>query len=219
MRLYQNEYGILFPSVTTALGDMKKDSLDEWRARIGVEEANKIAHNAASIGTRLHLMCEKYLNNDPAYNRKAFPQEAELFRHMKPILDENVELVYGQEFPLYSLDLGVAGRCDMFCRYRGKPTIVDFKSSSKPKKKEWIENYFYQATAYAMMVMERQHLPVSNFAIIISSPEGVQVFEDRVIDWIERTRDYFKSYHARHGFSQEYFKSLIGDRSPDKKEE
>lgn len=219
MRLYESRTGLLFPSVTTALGEMKKDSLEEWRRRIGREEADKIGRRAAALGTRLHSICEKYLNNDPAYRANSFPGEIELFSHLRPFLDEKIEVVYGQEFPLWSKDLGVAGRCDAFCMMEGRPTIVDFKSSSKPKKEEWIENYFFQATAYAMMVMERKKVPVTRFAILVSSPEGLQVFHKPVKDYIEKTREYFHSYRTSKGHTQEYFRGLIGAQLPDKREE
>jgi hypothetical protein len=208
IRLYENADGILFPSVTHALGDGKKDSLDAWRQRIGIEEADKIGRRAAAIGTRLHTMCERFLDNRDDYNRGSLPEETELFVKIKPVLTDRVRIVYAQEFPLYSLDLGVAGRCDLYCSFDGEPTVVDFKSSSKTKKEEWIENYFMQATAYTMMLRERG-VTVDNFAILVASPEGMQVFHKKVDDYIEMTRDYFKSYHARHGHTQEYFRSLI----------
>ncbi len=96
----------------------------------------------------------------------------------------------------------------MYCSFDGLPAVVDFKSSSKEKKEEWIENYFMQATAYSMMLRERGH-PVDKFAILIASPYSMQVFEKSVDDYVDMTRDYFKSYHARHGHTQEYFRGLI----------
>lgn len=216
IRLYENADGILFPSVTHALGDGKKDSLNEWRQRVGIEEANKIGRNAAAIGTRLHTLCEKFLNNDPHYNRGVFPQEAELFAKLRPVLVERVEVVYAQEFPLFSLDLGVAGRCDLFCSFDDIPAVVDFKSSSKLKKEEWIENYFMQATAYSMMLRERGYT-VDKFAILIASPDGMQVFDKNVDDYVEMTREYFKGFHAKHEYSQQRFREMIGDRKPDER--
>lgn len=216
IRLYENADGILFPSVTHALGDGKKDSLDAWRQRIGIEEADKIGRRAAAIGTRLHTMCERYLNNDPQYRAGSFPEEAELFSRIRPVLTERVGTVFAQEFPLYSLDLGVAGRCDLFCSLDGIPAVVDFKSSSKEKKEEWIENYFMQATTYSMMLRERGYT-VDKFAILIASPFSMQVFEKNVDDYVEMTRDYFKGFHAKHGYTQQRFREMIGDRKPDER--
>lgn len=216
IRLYENADGILFPSVTHALGDGKKDTLDAWRQRVGIEEAAKIGRNAAAIGTRLHTLCEKFLDNDPYYNRGAFPQEAELFSKLRPVLVERVEVVYAQEFPLYSLDLGVAGRCDLFCCFDGTPAVVDFKSSSKLKKEEWIENYFMQATAYSMMLRERGY-SVDDFFILVASPDGMQVFHKEVDDYVEMTRDYFKGFHAKYKYSQQRFREMIGGRAPDER--
>ena len=214
-RLYENSNGILFPSVTTALGDMKKDTLDAWRAKIGLEEANKIGRMAAAKGTRLHTLCENYLNNEKFYMKGSFPDDMELFVKMRPELDANVRVVYAQEFPMYSTDLGVAGRCDLFCDYKGCPTVVDFKSSSKAKREDWIENYFFQATAYCMMINEIKGIDVKNFAILIASPDGLQVFHKSTDEYIEQTRNYFKSYHAKHGYSQEKFREMIGNQQYD----
>lgn len=86
------------------------------------------------------------------------------------------------------------------------------------KKEEWIENYFMQATAYSMMLRERG-VTVDDFAILIASPEGMQVFKYDVDSWVERTRNYFKGFHAKHGYSQEKFREMIAGREPDKRED
>lgn len=217
IRLYENAEGILFPSVTHALGDMKKATLDSWRQKVGIEAANKISKQAADRGTRVHKLAEDFLNNKPNFMRGAFPDALELFGKLKKNLMENVKEVYAQEFPLYSLDLSVAGRCDLYCNYDGYDSVVDFKTSSGAKKKEWITNYFYQATAYAMMLRERGH-KADNFYILITSPDGLQVFDQYVDDWVEETRAYFKSYHIEHNYSQDYFRSLVNNREPDREE-
>lgn len=217
IRLYENAEGILFPSVTHALGDMKKDTLDSWRQKVGIEEAKKISKQAADRGTRVHKLAEDFLNNKPDWNKGAFPDALDLFKPIKANLIFNVKEVYAQEFPLYSLDLSVAGRCDLYCNYDGYDSVVDFKTSSGTKKKEWITNYFYQATAYSMMLRERGHR-VDNFYILITSPDGIQIFDHYVDDWVEETRAYFKSYHAKYGHSQEYFRSLVNNREPDREE-
>lgn len=218
LRLYRNSDGFLFPSVTTALGDNSKESLDAWRAKVGLEEANKIGRIAAAIGTRMHTMLERFLDNDLEYARGAFPAETELFLKIRPVLTNSVERVYAQESGLYSLDLGVAGRVDLYCSFNGVPAVVDFKSSSKAKKEEWIQNYFMQATAYSMMLRELGH-PAEKFVIIVASPDGVQVFDKNVDDYVEQTRNYFKSYHAKYGYSQDVFQQMIAGREPDKRED
>ena len=203
--------------MTHALGDGKKDSLDAWRQRVGIEEAERVGRNAAAIGTRLHSLCERFLDNRNDYSRGALPPEIELFVKLKPVLMEKVNVVYAQEFPLYSLDLGVAGRCDLYCSLDNVHSVVDFKSSSKPKKEEWIENYFMQATAYSMMLRELGHR-VDQFAILVASPESMQVFQKNVDDYVEMTREYFKGFHAKHGYTQQRFRDMVGDRQPDKRE-
>lgn len=209
IRLYRTPKGTIYPSVTSLLGNMKKDVLIEWRKRVGDEEANKISSQAARRGTRLHNMLEKYVANDPTYKDKAFPVELEMFNGIKRVLDENVDKIYGYEFPLYSDVLKCAGRCDLFCSYRGKPAVVDFKSSSKEKKEEWILNYYYQTTAYCMMINELKAVDIQDFSIIIAS-EGnkVQVFEGTVEKYRKDVVDYFNEQYALGKYDQQVLQEL-----------
>jgi genome maintenance exonuclease 1 len=209
MRLYKTPKGMIYPSVTSLLGNMKKDVLIEWRRRVGDEEANKIATQAARRGTRLHNMLEKYVANDSTYKDKAFPVELEMFHKIREVLDEHVSKIYGYEFPLYSDTLMCAGRCDLFCEYKGKPAVVDFKSSSKEKKEEWILNYFYQATAYCMMINELKSVDIQDFCIIIAC-EGnkVQQFEGTVAKYKDEVIQYFREQHNQQQYSQEHLQEM-----------
>lgn len=209
IRLYKTPRGNIYPSVTSLLGNMKKDVLIEWRQRVGEEEAKRISTQAARRGTRLHNMLEKYVANDPTYKDKAFPVELEMFNKIREVLDSHVTKIYGYEFPLYSDLLKCAGRCDLFCEYKGKPAVVDFKSSSKEKKEEWILNYFYQATAYCMMINELKAVDIQDFCIIIAS-EGnkVQLFEGQVAKYKDDVINYFQEQHKLGNYDQQVLQEL-----------
>lgn len=209
--MYRTPEGMIYPSVTTALGAMSKQGIIEWRKRVGEEEANKITRQAARRGTRLHNLLEKYLMNDYNYGKGQMPSDLDLFHKIKQILDKNVSVVRGQEFALYSNIMKVAGRCDLLCDYDGKLSVVDFKSASKEKKEEYITNYFYQATAYCLMVKELKDIDVDQFYILIASEApNAQVFRGEVSKYRKDCVDYFVDYYNKQNYNQETLKQLYG---------
>jgi genome maintenance exonuclease 1 len=152
-------------------------------------------------------MCEDYLANKPDYKRGRMPTTLTLFKSIRDIIDENVEVVHGIEIPLFSHRLKTAGRCDLFCRFQGMYTIADFKTSTKPKKEEWIENYFLQTTAYAIMVEEMYQdyfdtpIKIPQLAIIIAvedDDQPCQLFVKRTADYRERVFETFDIYHEQY---------------------
>lgn len=201
-RYYKTPDGNLYPSVTTVTSSAKKEFLEQWRARIGEKEANKISQRASSRGTDLHTMCEKYTLNDPNYRKGLMPTTLELFGKIKPMLDEHVEVIYANEIALFSHELKTAGRTDMFCRFMGINTIVDFKTSTKPKEEKWIEDYFIQATTYAMMIEEMyadgKKIFIPQLAIIIAVEESGapgQLFVKQTTPYRNKVRKLFREYH------------------------
>jgi ATP-dependent exoDNAse (exonuclease V) beta subunit len=100
-----------------------------------------------------------YINND-LDAKKYLPNDRETFNSLKPILDEHLDNVYAQEVPLWSEYLGVAGRVDCIAEWDGRIAVIDFKTSRKLKKKEYISNYFQQCAAYAVMWEERTGIPI-----------------------------------------------------------
>jgi hypothetical protein len=202
-RFYRTPCGGLFPSVTTVLSAMKnKTYLNEWKRRIGEDEANTIMRKAAGRGTAMHYICEDYLNNKEDYIGGRMPIAVDLFRKIQPVLDDYVDVIYGNEIPLYSSELGTAGRTDMFCRFFGTNTIVDFKTATKDKKEDWIEDYFLQSTAYAMMLEEvyknEKLIYIPQIAIIIALQEGetkYQMFVKKTSDYREKVKQVFNDYH------------------------
>lgn len=184
-RLYVTPDGEKYPSVTTVLSDYKKDAIIQWRKRVGEQQANKISTQASRRGTKVHKLCEDYLNNESTF-KDYTPDNVEMFKSIQPTLNE-IEIVYAQERTLYSHHLKTAGRVDCVGKFRGKTHIIDFKTSNKPKKWEWIDNYFMQGSAYSVMWEEMTGVPVPYIAIIIAVADDTpQVFVENRDTWINK---------------------------------
>lgn len=198
-RHYEIPGGGRYMSVTTALAPINAKAIQDWRKRVGAEEAAKIAGRASSRGTQVHSICENYLYNKPDYllnskGKKFMPTHIEMFRQIQPFLDEHVDEVYGIETRMYSDELRLAGTCDCICRMHGVPAIVDFKTATKPKEEAKIINYFLQGAAYSIMVKERYNKLISNIGIVIATEhDGLQTFWEPTAVWEERLRVFLKT--------------------------
>jgi genome maintenance exonuclease 1 len=203
-RFYKTPEGLLYPSVTTITSQHGKDKILEWRRRVGEEEANRISTKASNRGTKVHKICENYLNNEedyartnPAHIHKTMPDTIAMFKSLQPLLDEHVNNIHALEIPLYSHHLRVAGRVDCIAEYDGKLSIIDFKTSSKLKEENWIKGYFMQCSAYAVMYEERTGIPVSQIVIMIAvDSEHPQVFIKKRNDYIKDFISYREAYDA-----------------------
>ena len=184
-RCYVTPTGEKYPSVTTVLSNYKKDGIIKWRKRVGEKAANKISTKASRRGTKVHKLCEDYLNNESAFQGYT-PDNVDMFKTIQPTLNE-IEVVYAQERTLFSHHLKTAGRVDCVGKFRGKTHIIDFKTSNKPKKWEWIDNYFMQGSAYSVMWEEMTGVPVPYIAIIIAVADDTpQVFVENRDTWINK---------------------------------
>ena len=202
-RKYQTPTGKQYPSVTTVLSILSEEAIQKWRARVGEEEANKISHRASTRGTAVHEIIEKYLDNDPQFKEGYMPNIVSDFMDVKQILDERVGTIYAQECPLYSDYLQIAGRVDCVAEFDGKPSIIDFKTSRKTKKKSWIENYFIQESAYAIMWEERTGMPITQLVTIISvDNEDSQVFIEHRDKWDTKLLETIDEYKKRKIFGR-----------------
>ena len=203
-RFYKTPEGLLYPSVTTITSQHGKDKILEWRKRVGEEEANRISTKASNRGTKVHKICENYLNNEedyartnPAHIHKTMPDSIAMFKSLQPLLDEHVNNIHALEIPLYSHHLKVAGRVDCIAEYDGKLSIIDFKTSGKLKEESWIKGYFMQCSAYAVMYEERTGIPVSQIVIMIAvESEHPQVFIKKRNDYIKDFISYREAYDA-----------------------
>ena len=146
--------GTKLPSVTTILSATKKDkeSLTRWIERVGEEEANRIRDEAAARGSHVHYILEKQIVHGDLWDyRPDSGEEKRAYKMACKIMDEGfprISQVYGCEVSLYNPDK-YAGRADVVGVFEGEPAIMDFKQTNKPKKKEWVEDYFLQLVAYA----------------------------------------------------------------------
>ena len=194
-RYYITPSGKRLPSVTTVLGrKLDKTALLEWKARVGEEEANKISTQAANRGTAIHLIAEKYLLNQDTYPPKTMPANIDTFKKIQKKLDEHVDVVHALEAPLYSLKLNAAGRTDCVATWDGVPSIIDFKTSRKPKQEEWIKSYFLQATTYALMFEELTGQEIPQFVIIVAvDHEETQVFVKPKSEFEDEVRQIFSN--------------------------
>lgn len=169
-RHYALPDGTLLKSVTTVLSEnMDKTSLLEWKAKVGEAEATRISVQAARRGTAVHNIAERYvLNEETYYSNNEMPINVESFKPIKKVLDDCVDNILGVELPLSSKALGVAGRTDVVAEYNGKTSIIDFKTSKRLKKAEWIESYFLQSTIYSMMFERMYSIAVPQIVIIVT---------------------------------------------------
>lgn len=196
-RQYKTPEGINLPSITTVLSILSRDSIAKWRARVGHAEANRISHRASTRGTSVHEIIEKYINNEESFKDGYTPDIINSFLDLKPILDDRIGRVYAQEAPLYSNHLGVAGRVDCVAEFDGKLSIIDFKTSMKPKRLDWIKNYFMQESAYSIMWEERTGMPITQLVTIISvDNHDPQIFIEHRDTWVRPLRDTIAQYNA-----------------------
>jgi genome maintenance exonuclease 1 len=195
-RTYETPTGKAYPSITTVLSILSEDSIRAWRKRVGEEEANKISHRASTRGTKVHAIVEDYLNNESIDNY--LPDVRASLANLQPILDARIGEIYGIEVPLYSDYLGVAGRCDCVAMFDGVPSILDFKTSRKKKKREWIHNYFAQGAAYAIMFEERTGMPIPNVVIVMDvDNDDPIVFKEHRDEWTGLLTDTIQKYKMR----------------------
>ncbi len=156
-------------SVTTILSEkLDKTALLEWRKRVGEEEANRISAQSTRRGNSIHKIAERYVLNEENIYQNEMPVNVESFQPIKSALDAHVDNILGVELPLCSKALGCAGRTDLVAEYDGKVSIIDFKTSKKLKKEEWIESYFLQSTVYSMMFERIYSISVPQIVIILT---------------------------------------------------
>ena len=172
-----------YPSITTVLSIRKNEGLVEWRKRVGDKVANYVAAKAAARGTKVHHMCEDYLNNVHLdYPDKWKKHEKDflplcIFNQLRDKTLKNISDIYALECGLYSDKYKVAGRVDCIAKYNDVLSIIDFKTSTRERSDAWNENYYIQGSAYAEMFTELTGIDVSQVVILVVTEDGtVQEF-------------------------------------------
>jgi len=204
-----------YPSVTTILNatqsEEKKKTLENWRKRVGLEQATRITADAARRGTEMHLVLEKYCQNIPYLNLSPQGNQSRMMAHtivnnlskLTEVWGSEVSLMYDDYCPsLYPnpKKMAWAGMTDLVALYDDKPTIVDFKQSNRLKKREWVEDYYYQIAAYSLA--HKAYFGEIEQGLICICTKNFEYQEFKLNEatlleyenkWIERAYDYYKN--------------------------
>ena len=193
------------PSVTTILSqtqsEEKKKSLADWKARLGDQAADRVRDIAALRGTAMHTYLEAYVRGTGHKDLTSVGQEAEPMAK-KIISDGLCDLneIWGSEVTLYYPEL-YAGATDVVGIYNGRESIVDLKQTNKPKKREWIDDYFIQLGAYAMAHNYIYETKIQSGIILMCSKDGFfqkfEVFDKEFVDYqhefLKKVDQYYKN--------------------------
>ena len=192
--------GNAYPSVTTVIGEKKKDSILKWRRKVGEEEANAISKRASTRGNKCHKLAEDYLSNKPLDRYRDDVLSLGMFHQIRPYIDK-INNIHALEESLYSHTLRLAGRVDCIAEYDNELAIIDFKTSTKFKREEWIQDYFSQETAYAIMFQELTGLKVKQLVTIIATEQGTpQIFvKNNILEFVPKLKEYIDYYKEIHG--------------------
>lgn len=197
-RVYKTIDGNVYPSVTTVLGIEENEWLEEWKARVGTEEAELTSARAAARGTRIHKLCE-----DTLFNRPSEPGmfDLEAFRSMQRAL-LRIDRVRAIEQRLYSDILKVAGTVDLIADFDEVPSIIDWKTSLRVKYRDDIHGYFKQCSAYAVAYEERTGIKIPNIVIVMSVDGDKEplIFKEKVRDWVPGFIELRKLFKQKKGY-------------------
>ena len=172
VRYYQTPEGNQkLVSITSVFCYINRQIFIDWRRRVGTEEADKITRKATSRGTDFHTLTENHLDNKQFKPGSVQPLSEFMFLLAKDELSK-IDNIHALESSLYSLELGIAGTVDCIAEHAGELSVIDFKTSKKPKPRKWIDHYFVQCAAYACMLYEMTGIMVKKFVIIMSCENG-----------------------------------------------
>jgi len=197
------------PSVTTILSatqpEEKRKSLVAWKLRVGVDEATRIVDNSATRGTAMHKIIESYLTGQ--YHLDLTDVGRNAHNMAQTIIDkglkDKINEFYGMEAVLYYTGL-YAGQTDLVGVYQGRDSIIDFKQSNKPKREEWIEDYYYQGVAYATAHDCIYGTNIEQCVIMMCTPDlfyqqfvlNGSRFRQYKWKWLWRLSEYYKNRAA-----------------------
>ena len=216
-RLYATPDGSKVPSVTTILEKTKpaeaREALANWRKSVGEAKANQITTEAANRGTRMHTFLEKYIKGEELRDTLTNPYAQQSLLMAKKVIADgfgSISEVWGSEVPLYFPEL-YAGTTDCVGLHEGDESILDFKQTNKPKRIEWIDDYFLQLTAYALAHNEVHGTNIRKGVILmcVRPPEvspgqwGEPQYQQFILEpkdfdmWVGRWCDRVEQYYAQ----------------------
>lgn len=204
-RKYNIPNGIKVPSVTTILDKTKpleaKMKLLEWKKRQGFEQAAKITAQASARGTKMHKFLEDYIMTGQMDESLIDDLSINSYEMAQIIVNNGLvkcNEFWGVEVGLYYQNM-YAGTTDLICLHENKPCILDFKQANKPKKKEWIEDYFLQLTAYAEAHDFLFNTKIDKGVILMCTQD--KMFQEFIIEgdefeyykdkWFDRVTEYY----------------------------
>ena len=186
-----------YPSVTSITSFKNAAFFKDWRKKIGEDEANRITARATQRGTAFHSIAEDYINGELDLEKylENNPLSVRMFQSAKDTLNR-IDNIHCLESFLYSHYLGLAGRVVCIAEFDGELAVIDFKTSTKEKKEEHIENYFVQETAYAAMFLERTGIEVKKIVTLIATEEGsIQIFQKHNLDdYLQLLKSYIEEF-------------------------
>jgi genome maintenance exonuclease 1 len=185
-------------SITSVTSHFNKKIFEDWRKKVGDEKANKITRQATSRGTDMHTLVEHHLKNERL--PKVQPLSEILFKIAKPELNK-INNIHALESSLYSKVLGIAGTVDCIAEFNNELAVIDFKTSKKPKPREWIEHYFVQCMAYGCMLYEITGIMVKKLVIIMACENGECIVYE----------EYDKSKYIK--LLTQYIRKFVEDRT------
>ena len=201
-RYYTTPEGKAYPSVTTVTGLLNRVWLKKWKDAVGEEKANKISGQAMGRGSRYHKLQEDFINNELTEKRlkNLTPLDLMMFNQTKE-LTSRLGDIYMLEGSMYSDELEMAGRVDCVAEFAGKVSVIDFKTSTKPKVPSKIKGYFMQETAYAKMFEEQYDVPIERIVTIIAVEETgqSQMFVEEPKHWIDPLMNLRAQYRKEYG--------------------
>ncbi len=193
--------GFKLPSVTTILAKTKdQEYLNRWKAKVGYEEAERIKNLSSKRGTSMHKFIEKHITG------VGYDDLTEVGVQAKPMAQKIIEIgltpvkhYFGCEVMLHYPGL-YAGSTDLVCEHNGLETIADFKQANKPKREEWVEDYYLQIAAYAMAHDYVYKSKIRQGIIMICTPDCYYQefkFQDNVLrEWkhkfLKRLDQYYE---------------------------
>lgn len=199
--------GSKVPSVTTILDKTKpaekREALQRWRRSVGEAKAQEITTEAASRGTRMHKWLETYVKEGSIGLPGSNPYSQQSHSMANVIIFEglgkNVSEFWGVEVPVFYSGL-YAGTTDCIGVWNGKPAIIDFKQTNKPKKREWIEDYFLQLTAYALAHNETHGTDIKSGVILMCSADNqfqqFEIHDDEFEQWSQKWLSRVEQYYS-----------------------
>lgn len=201
--------GVRLPSVTTVLDKTAdKTAIEEWRNRVGEKEAKKIMNHSKNRGTKFHKLVEDHIKGEELSNGINLPHVKSMYKQAIQKLEKNAQRIYALEIPMFTLNAGVSGTCDIVAEWNGKRSIIDLKGSKTPKKEEWIDDYKIQETIYSMMWNElygKEYGYIDQIVTLISidptytpNPKS-QVFVDSSKNYIRKSISRIREFYTLEG--------------------